>query len=102
MLQWWQHQVFNGISLIGQSHQNFLSDGAIFSDPNIFIADAGTIINSSPYDVRMINTKEASKSDNITGVSGNSIVSSKMGDLPDVICDKWKRSSRLRGDEGRD
>ena len=47
----------------------------------ISFLDTGATTNSSPYGIRIMNTKDAKANDSITGVSGSSIRSDKTGNF---------------------
>jgi hypothetical protein len=66
----------------------FPGNAELLDDPNIWVADTGATVHSTPHEVGFRNTKAASPTDLVIMGSGADVGAKTIAQLPGVVCDK--------------
>ena len=61
----------------------------MLKDENVWIADTGASVHTSPHKLGMVNLRQPSASDAITVGNGTTESAGMIGDLPGTVCDKF-------------
>ena len=58
-------------------------------DPNVWIADTGATVHSTPHRKGMVNTKKATGQDLVTMGNGVNVLASTISEISQTCCDKY-------------
>ena len=61
----------------------------LLDDPNVWIADTGATVHSTPHKKGMVNMKNATGQDSVTMGNGVNVSASTIAEIPGTCCDKY-------------
>ena len=76
-------------SEVAMSSMTFPAKLGLLDDPNVWIADTGATVHSTPHAAGMVDIKKASGMDSVTMGNGASVNATIIGNINGTICDKF-------------
>ena len=76
-------------SEVAMSSMTFPAKLGLLDNPNVWIADTGATVHSTPHAAGMVDIKRASGMDSVTMANGASVKATIIGNINGTICDKF-------------